>query len=215
MISPPARLPIWRANLVLAGVTLVFTGLAVLLFANLWGQPAQRPDIPRVDPALINPAPSYASYDDLVQSGGDVAMYSCYICHEQSAPPKLKFDEHQRVIVPEVHANIVMGHGTHNRNNHCYNCHNEANLETFHIRDGRDLPLSNSPALCGSCHGPTYRDWEAGAHGRISGYWDRTKGPAQRLLCVNCHNPHSPAIPARKPAPGPHSLHPILPPAKH
>jgi hypothetical protein len=25
---------------------------------------------------------------------------------------------------------------------------------------------------------------------------------------VNCHNPHSPRFPGRKPAPGPHTLHP-------
>ena len=75
------------------------------------------------------------------------------------------------------------------------------------------MKFQDSPQLCGSCHGPTLEDWEAGAHGRISGYWNRSLGPITRQLCVNCHNPHSPAFQGRKPAPGPHPLHvpPVMP----
>jgi predicted secreted protein len=72
---------------------------------------------------------------------------------------------------------IVMGHGKHGRNNNCFNCHNETNLTLLQPRDGRDLTFADSTQLCGSCHGPTYRDWLAGAHGRISGYWDRGSSP--------------------------------------
>ena len=71
------------------------------------------------------------------------------------------------------------------------------------------MKLAESPPLCGSCHGPTYRDWEAGVHGRTGGYWDRSLGPINRQICVDCHNPHHPKIPPRKPAPGPHPLHPV------
>jgi hypothetical protein len=99
-----------------------------------------------------------------------------------------------------------MHHGSHERNNNCFNCHNENNLEVFQTRDGRELTFANSTPLCGSCHGPTYRDWEAGVHGRASGYWDRALGAYDRKLCVNCHNPHSPRFPGRQPAPGPHPL---------
>ena len=70
-----------------------------------------------------------------------------------------------------------MGHGKHGRNNNCFNCHNETNLTLLQPRDGRDLTFAESAQLCGSCHGPTYRDWLAGAHGRISGYWDRGSSP--------------------------------------
>jgi len=104
------------------------------------------------------------------------------------------------------HADIVMGHGQHGRNNNCYNCHNETNLTLLQPRDGRQLTFAQSSQLCGSCHGPTKADWDAGAHGRISGYWDTTKGPIERKDCVNCHNPHHPHFPPRRPAPGPHPL---------
>src|ERR1039458_8175991 len=74
------------------------------------------------------------------------------------------------------HADIVMGHGKHGRNNNCFNCHNETNLLFLQPRDGRELTFSQSSQLCGSCHGPTKADWDAGAHGRTSGFWDRNPG---------------------------------------
>lgn len=197
-----------RTNWVLLGVTAAFIGLAALLLSNTWARPAARATLPLVDRALLDTAPPRQSYSDLVRAKEDLSDFKCYTCHERGVKPELKFDEQHRVIVPEEHENIVMGHGSHNRNNHCFNCHNENNRETFHIRDGRELAFTESSTLCGSCHGPTMRDWEAGAHGRISGYWDRRKGPASRLDCVNCHDPHSPRIPVRAPAPGPHPLHP-------
>jgi len=100
----------------------------------------------------------------------------------------------------------VMGHGTHGRNNNCFNCHNDENLLRLQPRDGRELKFEESTLLCGSCHGPTYRDWEAGMHGRTSGYWERSLGPFKKQDCVNCHNPHSPKFPGRQPAPPPNYL---------
>jgi len=107
------------------------------------------------------------------------------------------------------HADIVMGHGRHGRNNNCFNCHNETNLTLLQPRDGRQLTFAQSSQLCGSCHGPTKADWDAGAHGRTSGYWELSKGAMERKDCVNCHNPHYPHFPSRPPAPGPHPLREI------
>ena len=86
----------------------------------------------------------------------------------------------------------------HNRNNNCFNCHDEQNLELFQTRDGRELSFGDSTPLCGSCHGPTYRDWEAGAHGRTSGLWNRDPAGFKRQNCVSCHNPHSPKVPGTR-----------------
>jgi hypothetical protein len=144
-----------------------------------------------------------------VSAGEDLSDFDCYACHERGKPPVLRFDTNQNLIVPKEHPDIVMGHGSHGRNNNCFNCHNESNLELLQTRDGHEIKFADSPALCGSCHGPTYRDWDAGVHGRTSGYWDRSLGAAQRKACVNCHNPHSPRFPGRHPAPGPHQLHEV------
>ena len=195
-----------RTNQLLAGLVVGFGGLAALFVADVWGRVAARQKIPLVATAFLETTPARRSYADLVAAKEDMSDYDCYTCHEKAKPPPIRFDANHKIIIPKEHANITMGHGSHDRNNLCYNCHNEADLLTLQVRDGRQLKFDQSPPLCGSCHGPTYRDWEAGVHGRTSGHWDLSLGTAQRLACVNCHDAHAPRIPAREPAPGPHTL---------
>ncbi|HTY88540.1 MAG TPA: cytochrome c3 family protein [Candidatus Acidoferrum sp.] len=195
-----------RTTLTLTGLTLAFLALTALFLSNRPGRPVRLPPIPLVGTDFLDTATVRRSYADLARAQEDLSDFECYTCHEKGKPPPLRYDLNQNLIVPKEHSDIVMGHGSHGRNNNCFNCHNETNLEQLQTRDGRALTFSDSPMLCGSCHGPTYRDWEAGAHGRISGYWDQALGPAQRKQCVNCHNPHSPHFPPRQPAPGPHPL---------
>ena len=190
----------------------VFLALAGAFLTNLWGQPVLRPSIPLVDPGFISTATVRTSYGELVSSGADLSDFDCYACHEKGKPPILRFDDKHNLIVPTEHKDIVMGHGRNNRNNICTNCHDENNLELFQTRDGRQLKFSESTQLCGSCHGPTYRDWDAGAHGRTSGYWNRSMGQITRKDCVSCHDPHAPKFPGRKPAPPPHPLRPLAKP---
>ena len=198
-----------RINTVLLVLAVVFLALG-LKFASGFSTraPAHTP-IPLVDPQFLETATIRKSYAELIRTKADLSDFDCYACHDKAKPPQLKFDAQHNLIVPKEHEDVVMGHGTHNRNNNCFNCHDEQNLELLQARDGRQIKLVESPLLCGSCHGPTYRDWEAGAHGRTGGYWNRPAGPIKRQICVDCHNPHRPKIPPRKPAPGPHLLHPV------
>lgn len=198
--------PQTRTTLTLAGLTAAFLVLTVLFVSNLPGRPVHLPSLSLVDTNFLNTATVRRSYADLERAHEDLSDFDCYVCHEKGKAPPLRYDTNQNLIVPKEHSDIVMGHGSHGRNNNCFNCHNETNLELLQTRDGRQVKFSESPLLCGSCHGPTYRDWEAGAHGRISGYWDHSLGAAERKMCVNCHNPHSPHFPSRTPAPGPHPL---------
>jgi hypothetical protein len=191
----------------LGALTVVFLGLGAVFIVNGAGHPVTAPKIPLVDVKFLDRTASRRTYADLVKAGDDLSDYDCYGCHEKNKPPPIRYDANHRIIVPKEHADIVMGHGSHDRNNLCYNCHNEQNLLTLQVRDGREVGFDNIPQLCGSCHGPNLRDWEAGAHGRTSGYWNRALGAADRLSCANCHNPHAPRIPTREPAPPPHSLH--------
>lgn len=195
-----------KTSRTLAVLALVFVALAAAFLLNLWGRPVSLPPIPLVDPVFTNTATVRTSYAEMIRKKEDLSDFDCYGCHEKNKPPVLRFDTNQVLIIPKEHADIVMGHGQHNRNNLCFNCHDEANLDLLQTRDGRKLKLSESTQLCGSCHGPTYRDWEAGAHGRMSGYWERTLGQVTRQDCVSCHNPHAPDFPSRHPAPGPHPL---------
>ena len=189
---------------VLAGV---FAAAAAAFIGDAWARTDSRPPIPLVDPAFLDQATVRTSYADLVRAKEDLSDFDCLGCHEKDKPPVVRYDEQQKIIVPPEHENIKLGHGTHGRNNNCYNCHNEANLATLSARDGHELSFAQSSQICGSCHGPTIRDWDSGSHGRTNGYWNLAQGPAVKKDCVNCHDPHSPKFPGRKPAPGPHSLH--------
>ena len=196
-----------KTSLVLAALAVVFFGLALAFVRDSWGHIKKPYDIALVDPQFTQPSTIRQSYAELIRAKADLSDFDCYACHEKGKPPPLRFDTNHNLIIPSEHSTIVMGHGRHNRNNNCFNCHDEQNLELLQTRDGHEVKLAESPPLCGSCHGPTYRDWEAGAHGRTGGYWNKAAGELKRQICVDCHNPHHPKIPPRQPAPGPHPLH--------
>ncbi|MHB8866667.1 MAG: hypothetical protein ACYC6N_30270 [Pirellulaceae bacterium] len=96
-----------------------------------------------------------------------------------------------------------MAHGINSR---CLNCHHEANREAFVDDYGNEIPWDQSQLVCAKCHGPVYRDWQHGSHGRINGYWDRSRGEQIRLKCIECHDPHNPRFPSLASAPGPRTL---------
>ncbi len=198
---------------VLSALAVVLITLALIFLAQQSNYSPPRPDIPLVDARLPVPSTIRTSYVQLVRMKADLSDFDCYGCHEKNKPPVLRFDTNQNLVVPPEHSDVVMGHGSHGRNNNCYNCHDEHNLQTLTTRDGHSIKFEDSPMLCGSCHGPTYRDWEGGAHGRTGGYWNLALGDRNRLICVDCHNPHRPKIPPRTPLPGPHPLR--MPPTEN
>ncbi len=185
-----------------------FLGLAGALLVSSRGTPYVVAANPLVDPQFTNTATVRMSAAELARTGGDVSGLDCYACHEKGKEVVLKVDGAGHAILPKEHEDLVMRHGRNDRNDNCFNCHDPHQLDLLVTRDGRKLKLTESTLLCGNCHGPTLRDWEAGIHGRTSGHWDRKSGPIERQDCVSCHNPHSPAFPSIKPAPAPHPLHP-------
>jgi len=60
--------------------------------------------------------------------------------------------------------------------------------------------------LCAKCHGPTFRDWQKGMHGKTVDFWRRDIGKPRRLGCTECHDPHAPAFARTAPLPGPRTL---------
>jgi hypothetical protein len=194
---------------VLTGLTALFLFLTGAFLLELWGRTVPPNPIPLVATNFTHTATVRQSAGEVIASGGDASGLDCYACHDKKKSLKLAFDSVGNVILAKEHDDLVMGHGRHKRNNNCFNCHDETNLEFLQTRDGHQVKFVDSPALCGSCHGPTYRDWEAGVHGRTSGFWKRDLGAIDRKVCTSCHDPHAPAFPPREPAPGPHPLHPI------
>jgi predicted CXXCH cytochrome family protein len=197
-----------RKNAVLIGLTLLFLGLAGAFLFDLWGRPLPVKQNLPTDPQFTNVATVRMSAAELIRTGGDTSGLTCYACHDEKKRVELHLDAAGKVILPKEHGDLVMRHGRNNRNDLCFNCHDSDKIDTLRTRDGRQLKVEASTQLCGSCHGPTYRDWEIGIHGRKSGYWDKRLGAAVRQDCTSCHDPHSPAFPSLTPGPGPNPLHP-------
>jgi len=109
--------------------------------------------------------------------------YRCTECHFSIQPPP-----RQNPLQSE-HANIALDHGL---NTNCLNCHHPENRDVYVDHDGNEIPSDQPARLCSKCHGPTYREWEAGIHGRQNGFWDTSKGERTKLFCVQCHDPHTP-----------------------
>jgi predicted CXXCH cytochrome family protein len=138
-----------------------------------------------------------------------ISMRNCAECHPPNDPVKLEYSDDGSLIVPAAHRGLIaMAHGRNYRNENCYNCHDRDQLDQLHTPEGTKLRFDQATLLCAGCHGPTYRDWEAGIHGRTSGHWDRSAGPIKREECTSCHDPHAPAFTGIIPMPGPHLLHP-------
>lgn len=178
----------------------IFLLVALWLF---WGTPAL--DLPVGEPQLVDA--SSLSTDPRRTPLGDpplstIAGYerTCMDCHRtfpaREDPPTQLFQ----------HSHIVLDHGINDR---CRNCHYEKDRDKLVLRGGEVIGYDRVVELCAKCHGPTYRDWQRGAHGRTNGFWDTTQGQMVRLTCTECHDPHLPRVPAMdplKPLPGPRTL---------
>ncbi|HJW72725.1 MAG TPA: cytochrome c3 family protein [Geothrix sp.] len=124
-------------------------------------------------------------------------IFPCSSCHE-GMPPNTK-----RRQLTDMHTDIVLNHGPESR--WCLDCHDATKRDQLHLASGTPVRFTESYKLCGQCHGDKYRDWRVGVHGKRTGNWN---GAKQYLLCVNCHNPHSPRFKPIQPMPAP------LPPEK-
>jgi hypothetical protein len=110
-------------------------------------------------------------------------IFPCMECHRDQKDParrELAFHEEQQA---------VFDHDAEHR--WCLDCHDLENRDVLRLASGATVPFTESYRLCGQCHGDKYRDWRAGIHGRRVGHWD---GAKTYLLCVSCHNPHSPGF---------------------
>ena len=123
-------------------------------------------------------------------------VFRCSECHQD-------FESLPTANNPQgAHASI-MARFDHGRNLYCMNCHHQTNRNVYVDHIGAEIPGDQSGRLCSKCHGPMYRDWEEGIHGRQNGHWDATFGPRTKLQCIQCHDPHLPKFPQMTPDPPP------------
>ena len=112
-------------------------------------------------------------------------IYPCSSCHDGKTinTERRELSFHSDAGEPAQ----VFDHDSANR--WCLDCHDARNRDVLRSASGAAIPFTESYRLCGQCHGDKYRDWKVGVHGKRIGMWD---GAKTYLLCVNCHNPHTP-----------------------
>ncbi len=129
---------------------------------------------------------------------GRPVRIACTVCHHDAvkADPA-NADQKQ---LKEFHRGVVLDHGTHAT---CLACHTPPNYETFRLASGKTVTYGNVVELCAQCHSEQWRDYQYGAHGGMTGYWDKSRGERDRNHCLDCHNPHTPGakqlVPAKRP----------------
>lgn len=152
--------------------------------------PAQQPPIGLASDTHLDKTPPRATKGlDLVKAGW---AYNCMECHKL-----LTARWHYDRPMAE-HRDLVLEHGN---NRFCLNCHHATNRNAFVDYDGAEIAQADVVQLCAKCHGPIYRDWEAGVHGRSNGYWKPDAGPKTKLRCIQCHDPHRPKFQPMPPLP--------------
>lgn len=122
----------------------------------------------------------------------DSQYWPCSACHND--PTHVN---RERRVLKDDHTDVVLNHG---ENRWCFDCHDPENRDKLHLVDGTLIPFEESYRLCGQCHGPQYKDWKVGVHGKRTGMWN---GEKEYLLCVQCHNQHSPHFKPLRPEPPP------------
>ena len=120
-----------------------------------------------------------------------MVSYACSECHTQSVD-KLKTEG----LGKKAHWDVVLNHA----NDHtmsCLTCHVENDMDQLQSNTGHIIDFNYSYQLCSQCHSKEVKDWIGGAHGKNLSGW---KGARVAKLCVECHNPHQPAIAKRWPS---------------
>lgn len=172
--EPPMRLPSEPA--LAAGLLIL---LAPAAFAN---PPAAQPTGtkgPAAQEDIQVPRPPFSE-----------GIFPCTSCHDGKS---LKVNPRRRELA-DMHGDIVLAHGSASR--WCLDCHDPVDRDRLRLASGERVEFTASYELCGQCHGDKYRDWRVGVHGKRTGSWN---GAKQYLLCVHCHDPHTPRFKPVKP----------------
>ncbi len=110
-------------------------------------------------------------------------------CHNGVFPPFPK-DKNPRKLT--MHTDIIpdsldLQHGRGGI--WCLDCHHMTKRKKLVDNFGNEISFNEPQKLCGKCHGPIYRDWREGIHGKRIGGW-ASNGKKRWYVCTECHNPH-------------------------
>jgi len=110
-------------------------------------------------------------------------------CHNGTFPP-IPQDKNPRELT--MHQDVVpdsldLQHGRGGI--WCLDCHHNETRNKLVDNFGNEISFNEPQMLCGKCHGPAYRDWRSGIHGKRIGEW-AADGKKRWFVCTECHNPH-------------------------
>jgi hypothetical protein len=143
-------------------------------------------------PVLVNQPSGKLGVSVGVNSHGEDLQVACSTCHAGRPPnPENRVSADLR----EFHYGSELVHGSVS----CLSCHNPDDYDSFRLADGTKIEYRDVMQLCAQCHGPQKRDYDHGVHGGMTGFWDRSQGPQQKLNCVDCHFAHQPKFPQMQP----------------
>ena len=166
----------------------------------LWAAPEVEDAIP--DPVVVDRAGLEARSVRVAMHDPahiEVATFdvNCLECHALFESDTMMPEGLQR------HDDIVLDHG---QNGWCFSCHDIERRDRLALTGGETVGYDDVPQLCAKCHGPTWRDWERGIHGKTIGSWKHGDDRMERLSCTDCHDPHAPAFDVGLPLPGPNTI---------
>ncbi|MFK5922551.1 MAG: hypothetical protein QM496_10260 [Verrucomicrobiota bacterium] len=181
---------------VIWGLTLVFFATAVGFLFLPTGSSIPIPDPITISATDINPAPRFTPLSDPPKAMVNGFERTCMDCH-------IIIDSQPRSTDLHQHANIKLQHGINTR---CVNCHDAKDRNKLATLDNKTFDYAQASQLCAQCHGPLYRQWQRGIHGKTLGFWNAEMGQSKKLSCTECHDPHHPRFDPIPPLPGPHTL---------
>lgn len=181
-----------RLATVVAGALTVVVAIGLLRGAEGGpAVPAAPPgSVPAPHPVVVRagrPAPRVAVGDETVACG------TCHATRPANAGNRATAD------LDLFHQGLQVAHGS----NSCLSCHDARDYDRLRLADGTPVAFDRVAVLCAQCHGPQERDYQAGAHGGMTGHWDLQRGGRERQSCTACHDPHTPAYQAVHPLPPP------------
>ena len=128
----------------------------------------------------------------VTDADGNAVTAACSSCHAARPPERANRTAED---LDEFHQGLKLQHG----GVACLSCHNPNDYDSLKLADGAAVAYVDVMTLCAQCHGPEMKDYEHGAHGGMTGYWDLRRGPRMRNNCIDCHDPHAPAFTAMIP----------------
>lgn len=173
----------------------VFVLLTVSFIAGFWKTDRELIRHEPVDPEYYSALPvRKATLQPVLVKDG--VKYRCNDCHQG-----LEITDVQKSFF-SAHRDIDLNHGV---NQSCRSCHSAENKDYLVDINKKHVEFKDNPSSCMTCHGPIYRDWEKGVHGKMNVYWDKSKRTDfETLTCVACHDPHQPKFESMKPSPPPY-----------